>query len=675
MKKLSIILLYSLLSLVIFKLVYVVVFEHYHSLYDENTIEISGVIKEIKYYDSSIRFIVNAKEDILVVSYDKIPDIKLGEQVIVHGSMKIPKENTVFNLFNYRKYLLSKRIYYIFQLDEIEVTEKENFFYKIKNKFIDNLRKTDNEYLMLMVLGINNLSEESNEIYRTNGINHLFCISGMHITMISGALLLILNKICKHKRFNYILVFFILLYYGFLVGNSASIIRSILMYLGININKIFNLRIKSIYILTLICLTLLLYNPFYIYDIGFLYSFTITFSLIYFNNLTKKSKNYFIKSMIISLLAFIVSFPITINNNFSINIISPLLNIIFVPLVTFIVFPLALLTFFIPKLIVVFSLSTNILESLAIFGYKYRLELIFSYIPLYGIFIYYITIFWFLKRPNIKKFVILLLILFMHYNIKNLKFSPYLTMIDVGQGDSFLIELENNKGNILIDTGGNINYSLGKNIIVPYLKSRGIKKLDYLIITHGDFDHIGSATDIISNIKVEKIILNSESDTEEEKEIISLAKAKDINIFKFSRNVLYMSNTKFMFLNKISKEENKDGLIIYTELNGYKLIFMADTGFDEEKALMRDFDINDIDILKIGHHGSKYSTSEEFIGSINPKIALISVGANNHYGHPSTRVMELLEDRNIETYVSSIDNSVLFKLKKNMNIYTCKWRR
>lgn len=238
-------------------------------------------------------------------------------------------------------------------------------------------------------------------------------------------------------------------------------------------------------------------------------------------------------------------------------------------------------------------------------------------------------------------------------------------MIDVGQGDSILISLKKNKGNILIDTGGimNSSYSLATGTLIPYFKSVGIKKIDYLILSHGDYDHSGEAINLINNFKVDKVIFNSDSYNDLEKSITSVLDKKNIKYYKGLEEI-DIDDIKLYFLNTdIYDNENDNSSVLYTNIDGTKLLFMGDAGTIKEKDILKDYEILNIDILKVGHHGSNTSSSIEFINSINPKYSLISVGKNNRYGHPKEKVLETLSNSKI--YRTDINGAIQIKLNKN----------
>ena len=221
----------------------------------------------------------------------------------------------------------------------------------------------------------------------------------------------------------------------------------------------------------------------------------------------------------------------------------------------------------------------------------------------------------------------------------------------------------------MIDTGGNYNKAIYTNTI-NYLKSIGINKLNYLIITHGDFDHMGEAINLVNDFKVEKVIINCGEINELEKELIKVLDKKKISYYSCIKE-LNMDNNKLYFLQtKEYDNENDNSNVIYTEIDGYKFMFMGDAGIEKEKDILDKYNISNIDVLKVGHHGSKTSSNEEFINEMNPKNSIISVGQNNRYGHPNKEVLDNLENSTI--YRTDKDGSIMFKIKNNrLKIETC----
>ena len=252
--------------------------------------------------------------------------------------------------------------------------------------------------------------------------------------------------------------------------------------------------------------------------------------------------------------------------------------------------------------------------------------------------------------------------------------NAYVYFLDVNQGDSALIVTNNNKS-ILIDTGGIASYdedewkkkhnefNIMTSNIIPFFKSIGLKRIDYILLSHGDFDHMGEAINLVNNFKVGEIIFNCDDFNDLEINLINELNKKKIK-YDSCINELDIDNNRFQFLHtKKYDNENDNSNVIITELNGYKFLFMGDASISTEKELLKKYDLSNVDVLKVGHHGSKTSSSKEFINKINPKYSIISVGKNNRYGHPEKQVLDNLDNSKI--YRTDTDGSIMFKIKNN----------
>ena len=398
-------------------------------------------------------------------------------------------------------------------------------------------------------------------------------------------------------------------------------------------------------------------------DIGFLYSYLISFSLLKMQD-TLKSNNYFKSLLKVSLLSFFVSIPISLYNFYQLNILSIIYNLLFVPLISIVIFPLSLIVGILPFLLPIYELLTQILERISIILSTIKIgTLLFpkTINILYIIYLLLIIIYLHLKKKILIVSVLILLII--HLFIPILDSNKYIDFIDVGQGDSTIIRM--NHKTIIIDTGGNPKKEglITTSIIKPYLKSKGINKIQTLIITHGDYDHMGEAINLVNNFKVEKVIFNCGPYNDLEKELIKVLDKKHIKYYSCIKE-LNIDNNKLYFLQtKEYDNENDNSNVIYTELNGYKFMFMGDAGIVKEKDILEKYNISDIDVLKVGHHGSRTSSSKEFIDEINTKYSIISVGKNNRYGHPNKEVLKNLVNSKI--YRTDEDGSIMFKIKNN----------
>ena len=688
MKKLKIDLLFKIFFIV-FTCIYCLLFYKYNkSKYKIDETNFKGYIKNIKIDGNKLSLIVHGKEDLIVNYYFETLEekeafnLKLGDYIKINGVLNIPQKNTNFNLFNYQKYLLGKKIYYTLSAKEIIKYQNHNFLYKIKNIIISKIDSIPNNgYIKSLILGDNNsVDKDSLNSYRQNGVSHLFAISGMHVIFIIKILEAIMNKIIKKEEIKYTIIFLILFFYSFVASFSISIIRAVLMFIIGKICKLLKYKIKPIetFIFTL-CISLII-NPYNIYNISFKYSFMVSLFLIIFSDLINKRKTYIGKLFMTSLIAFLASIPIQINNFFSINILSIIFNIFFVPFFTFIFFPITIIVFIFPCFSYFYSILINILETISMVLSNIKFGTItLCHINIFIIIWYYFIILIFLKNSNYLYGFILVMTIFIHTNINYLNKYIRVSVLDVGQGDSILISLNYNKGNILIDTGGKVNYaeeewkqrkkySIAENTIIPYLKSLGIKKINYLVLTHGDYDHMGEAINLINNYQIDNVIFNCGEYNNLENELIELLDKNNIN-YSSCINKLNINDYDLKFLNtKEYDNENDNSSVLYFNYKKFKFLFMGDAGKIREKDILEKYNLKNITFLKVGHHGSNTSSSKEFINEIAPKYSLISVGRNNRYGHPKSEVLDNLLQSNI--YRTDLNGGI--KIKINNNKYQIK---
>ena len=666
MTKLKTTLLFSILIICCFVYCFCYINSDRKSKYELSCMDFIIKITKINYKENKV-VIEGVGKEKLLINYEGDFNYKLGDKVSIKGTLKEPSSNTNFNLYSYKKYLLSKRIFLVLDAEKIELIEKNrNVLYEIKNKIHNRL--LGSAYLNAFILGDNSYIDDNvKKSYQINGISHLFAVSGMHVSFI---VLILTFCLKKFKRYELAMVLMLLLY-AFLTNFLPSIMRSVIFFILCLLKNKFKWKISTFNLFLIMTIFFLFYNPYYIYNIGFIYSFTISGFLIYFSDKLKEKK-YFKSLIKISLLSFFVSLPITIYNNFSINLLSPILNLFFVPFVSLIIFPLSFLIFLLPLFNGVYLFLINVLEQISLFCSNINyFNFIFARPSIYVILIYYIVIVLALK--NKKYFIILFLIIIIHYNICIFKKSLVVTMLDVNQGDCLLISYPHNQGNILIDTGGKLfddsNY-ISNNIIIPYVKSLGIKKIDYLILTHGDYDHMGDGINLVNNYKVKNVVFNCGEFNELEKELIKVLDKKKINYYSCIKELNIDSNKLYFLQTKKYNNENDNSNVIYTELDGYKFMFMGDASQEREKDILEKYNLGSIDFLKVGHHGSNTSSSKEFIDKINPKYSIISVGKNNRYGHPNKEVLNNLNNSKI--YRTDQDGSIMFKIKNNkLKIETC----
>ena len=637
------------------------------SIYSNET-KVYGYIKSYKVVNDYVTFYLSSKEDLVCTYKSSSFNYNLGDYVLLEGSLELPSNNTIFNLFNYKKYLKYEGINYIFNVSSItKLKDNKNIFYGVKNYIMKKINSNINKnYLYTFILGNDDfIDDDVIESYRVNGISHLFSLSGMHISIFTMVILKIFDK-CKFKD----LIAIVLILFYLSITYSESILRASVMFILFKLNK--KLKLPNINIMILTLIIALLINIHIIFKMGFQYSYLTSLFLVLYSNLIKRYK---FKTLVTSLIAFFVTMPITINSFFKVNFLSVILNLIFIPCVSILLFPLTLLSVVLPisnilhKFILVF-------ENFSIFVSKFDvLVIVFPKINILFILIYYIVLLFvlnsILKHTYKNIFLMLFVILLWKYKVY-MNPNMIVTYIDVRQGDSTLIQLPYNRGVILIDTGGVKNYidntvneRVGENI-VSYLNSLGINKIDYLILSHGDFDHIGNFYIIQNKINIKNVVFNCAEFNDLEKDII-----KNINSYCSCIDRIKLNGYVFSFLNtKKFNNENDNSSVIYFNYFNYKFLFMGDAGVEKEKDILDKYNLSNVDVLKVGHHGSKTSSSKEFINEINPNYSIISVGKNNRYGHPNKEVLNNLSNSKI--YRTDQDGSIMFKIKNNkLKIETC----
>ena len=222
------------------------------------------------------------------------------------------------------------------------------------------------------------------------------------------------------------------------------------------------------------------------------------------------------------------------------------------------------------------------------------------------------------------------------YNIPNIDVREVVYFIDVGQGDCAILKIKNSKKVVIIDTGGSRYRDIANEVIIPFLKEKGINEVEKIIISHDDFDHNGSKEELINNFNVLEVIEDSS--------------IKEISI----------GDKKFINLNINENRDNDGSMVLYGEYGGLKYLFTGDISSEvERKIISENINLN-VDILKVSHHGAKESSSEEFLKSINGKIAFIGVGKNNNYGHPSNEVISRLNKYGYKVYLSFKEGNIGF---------------
>lgn len=604
----------------------------------------------------------------------------------------------------------------------------------MREKLCSNLSKeTVGIALGILIGDKTKISDDTEEDFRKGGLMHILAISGMHVSYIIIGISSMFGR-AKNKIIKIISIL-LMIFFMILTGMTPSIMRAVIMAVISVLAKIMNRKSDIYTNLSISTFIILAINPYYILDIGFKLSFMATIGIIFLHprllkilkeilkikeeNKTEKYLKKKVKTIKERLKELIKKFLITIIEGFSISVsanilIMPILisnfntlsltfwisNILVSPFIGPIIF-LGYISYFISfasitlSKIILIPLE-NIINLLIIITKEISTNPLSSIIVktpyLIEIAIYYLFILFYIYRMKLKKktrqiicvlMIIALLLNYAFYFIYNKNLQIY--FVDIGQGDCTLISTPQGK-KILIDGGGseNSNYDVGKNTLFPYLLARRIKKLDYIFISHFDSDHIGGLIYILKELKVKNIIIGKQyEEYENYKKISKIAKEKNVQIkvveagkrLKIENNVyfdiLWPDTDKMISQNGI----NNNSLVCKLTYKKFSMLFTGDIEKEAEEAILNKYKNNSellkADILKVAHHGSKTSTTSKFLTIVNPKYAVIGVGKDNKFGHPSDITIENLNKENIQIYRTDQMGEIVIRTD-GRNIKICK---
>ena len=627
-------------------------------------------------------------------------NLKIGNYYKIKGKLRSPFEAVNPSQFDYGKYLKNFGTFTVFYAENSDV-EYINSDLDFKWKFMQILNDTrtriidtHKNYLKspnLEILGGIVFGDDAvappdyiKTTFINSGLLHILAASGMNVAFIYGFWFFILNKLlrCPFK----IAVstgMLVILFYALMTGLGASVIRATIMILFILAGKLIDRDTHSIALLSLVAMIMLIYNPAFINDVGFQLSFLVTFGLLVSSNILTKDKNKFIAfckdTVLIPIIAQIWVAPLQMFyfNTFSLySIFANIASVIFLPFISFGGFISSIFALFSPISQLICKIFDSVLNpfltglvKVSTFFANLPYSLITTTHPnILQLLIYYIIILlitlmftYFSKKLVYAAAGLVLVLLVSAINIPNNKLE--IIAFAVQNADAFLIKTPQNKY-FMIDTAKS-GYRGGKSqaeiIILKYLKDKGIKNIEGLIITHFDNDHSGGAVDLYKKLNIKNVYVNSLTDTSKtSKEIYKTIKpltlVENKKIIYSEPNLMIKTYTA-----KIPKNDNENSII--TELKSYdfEMLFMGDAGILAYENLKNDLPKN-LTVLKLGHHGAKNVINSEMLNRLNPKYVLI-LNAQNDKNHPHILTLNTL--RKTPILRTDLNNSIKIISDKN----------
>ncbi|MBM7645820.1 competence protein ComEC [Scopulibacillus daqui] len=620
--------------------------------------------------------------------------LKTGLTCTINGQLQQPPAKDNFHAFNYQKYLFHQGIHWLLQTETDFTCGDQTLtlldrLHRLREQKINEVEKhfpkPSSDMINALVFGYrDNINQEILNAYQMLGIIHLLAVSGLHISVVIGSLYYLGRRLGFIREHVIFLMIILIPLYICLTGASPSVVRAGLMALSVFCAQLFKSKISALDSISITCMSMLVYQPHLLFNLGFELSFLVTFFILLSSPfIDKKYNSFLLKLIAVTSIAQLASFPIIVYHFYDFSLMSFLVNLFFIPFITFCILPFCFIAFFVFWLFpFLLPYVINPLQAALIYSDKwllllYRchflnlrfgqpsiLFLIFTCICIASV------CYWWeasKRKSAIMGPVILIIALYFCQScLGYLNPCGKVTFLNVGQGDSILIQLPHRKGNILIDAGGYLPFQKqkwqkrknpfepGRDVVLNELKGYGVKRLDAVILTHEDYDHIGGLKDIAGKMPIKNLIVSPYFPIEGSKKALIIKCLKEGTAIKTveANDTLKFGHYFFRVLSPASKMSSSNGnsVVLAARLGGEMWLFTGDGDKEAEQDLLNRYTHLNIDILKAGHHGSKTSTSERFIKKIKPKAAIISAGKNNRYGHPHSEVLERLKKQRVKIF-------------------------
>ncbi len=612
----------------------------------------------------------------------------IGDSIAARCRLKRPEGRDNPGCFDYRIYLASRGIKYNATVRNIEIVEVRSIYMSLHRALMraraDLERAFDEEKeLRALVKGIvfgdkSEIDEETRDEFNENGTGHILAVSGLHI----GFLFSLLHFMLKRRRtlgVN-ILIIIVLLSYGEMTMWSPATIRAVIVLSISLLSTAFLRRADLLTSVSLAALLLLIHNPYQLFNTGFQLSFFAMLGISFF----AKPLSFFVGDYLSIVIAIQLGIaPITA---FTFNRFNPLSAIINIPITILaaVLVPACILGIGLIIIIGILpecaqQLISGLLELLLRVNHSLNFDGEWSFNCcsiniglLIGVYLimFIISSEWFrimlIRKAHGRIWRVLSLVLIIVVAFSLSTYNSFrddeIVFVSVGQGDAMHIRC--NGHNILIDGGGSHDRNIGKEVLRPYLLSNGAKSIDAAFLTHLHMDHYKGIEELSLELSINEVLLSSQYEGG-----FSIATSNPRYISAGDKYIIgrdcYIvpiwpigstSNDRIR-----SDDENEHNMVYMVYYRGLKIMVTGDLLEADEREMVQYYEgkhVLECDILKVSHHGSKSSSSEELLDAASPEVAIISVGANNMYGHPHEQTIKRLEERCVKIYRTDIDGAV-----------------
>lgn len=653
-----------------------------YDFFDGQILNIKGQVISIpKVTDNKTQFILQSANHlpILVNCFKNCANVQINQFIKAQVKLRKPRNFLNPGGFDYVGFLNARHIYWLGSCKDIKVLTKKvtikNFATNIREKLRNKVEAIDIQSKALgmieaLTIGVtNNLNYNDWQLFRRTGTIHLLVISGAHIGFIAGFIFFIANFLWSRSSrlclripsivFASICAIFFAFIYAMLAGFGSSVQRAFIACFFMFSRNILKVKFTSWQVWRLGLVSCLIYEPHYVLYPGFFLSF-IAVAIIFIINQYLKGNTFF-KTIFIQFACLLGLLPFTLYwfNYASLN--GFLANLIAIPLVGFCIVPLAILflicslwgnvlwlNWLLSKLIDLLYWYLNYIDKIS----NFNIEL---YLPMYAtlclLIMFGIALIYSLKSLRLAFGVILFIFILPKSNKLKVN-TAQIDILDVGQGLAVFVRTA--KHNLLYDTGGKFyrGKDLGELVILPYLKTLYIKNLDMIVVSHPDLDHRGGLATVEKDLDVKELVVNNTGYYK-----------RGYNCHDYPKWEWDGVVFEFLSIENSFRKKNNDSCVLMIKTQNRSILLTGDIELEAENYLINKYhNFLAADYLIVPHHGSRTSSSQEFLQMVQPKYAIFSYGLNNRYHFPSLVVMTRYKNLQIKTFNTAEQGMITVQL-------------